>query len=216
LPFDYLRDVAPGAGLVKFPMVMDLNPSVPVKTVAELIAHAKANPGKIGMASYGTGTTSHLAGELFKSMTGTNMIHVPYRGSPPAHIDMMSGQVQVMFDSLTASLPHIRAGAFRALAVLGNVRFDPLPNVPTVGETVPGYEASAWVGFGAPLGTPPEIIEKLNREINAGLADPTIKARLAEVAAIPMPFAPTEFAVFMSAETQKWAKVVKFSGAKPE
>jgi tripartite-type tricarboxylate transporter receptor subunit TctC len=216
LPFDYLRDLAPVAGLVTFPMVMDVHPSVAAANVAQLIALAKANPGKISMASYGTGTTSHLAGELFKSMTGANLLHVPYRGSPQAHIDMMSGQVQVMFDTLTGSLPHIRSGAFRALAVAGKARFDALPDVPTVGETVPGYDASAWGGFGAPKGTPPEIIERLNLEINRGLDNPQVKAQLAGVAATPMPFGAAQFGAFLAAETEKWGKVVKSSGVKPE
>src|SRR5262249_29694842 len=158
VPFDYLRDLAPVAGLVTFPMVLDVHPSVDAENVAQLIALAKTNPGKISMASYGTGTTSHLAGELFKSMTGISLLHVPYRGSPPAHIDLMSGQVQVMFDTLTGSLPHLRSGAFRALAVAGKTRFEALPAVPTVNETVPGYDASGWGGIAAPRGTPPEII----------------------------------------------------------
>ena len=216
LPFDHLRDIAAVAGIARLPMVLVANPAFPAKTVAELIAYAKANPGKIAMASFGTGTTSHLAGELFKSMTATNMIHVPYRGSPPAHVDLTSGQVQVMFDTLTGSLPHIRSGAFRALAVLGNARFEPLPDVPIVGDTVPGYEVEAWSGLGAPRGTPPDIVDRLYREISAALADPTVKARLADVATVPMPLAPAAFAALMAAETEKWGKVVKSAGVKPE
>jgi len=216
LPFNYLLDLAPVAGLATFPLVMDVHPSVAATNVAQLIALARANPGKINMASYGTGTTSHLAGELFKSMTGVNMLHVPYRASPQALIDMMSGQAQVMFDTLTSSLPHIRSGAVRALAVAGKARFDGLSDIPTVGETVPGYEASAWGGFGAPKGTPMEIIETLNREINAGLAHPRIKAQLAAVAAMPMPFGPAAFGAYMAAETEKWGRVVKGAGIKPE
>jgi len=216
LPFNYLRDLAPVAGLVTFPLVMDVHPSVAATNVAQLIVLARANPGKINMASFGTGTTSHLAGELFKSMTGVNMLHVPYRASPQALIDMMSGQAQVMFDTLTSSLPHIRSGAVRALAVAGKTRFGALPDVPTVDETVPGYEASAWAGFGAPKGTPMEIIETLNREINAGLANPRIKAQLAAAAATPMPFGPAAFGAYMAAETEKWGRVVKGAGIKPE
>src|SRR5262249_47139212 len=217
LPFDHLRDLAPVAGFVTFPMVMDVHPSVAATNVAPLIALAKANPGKISMASYGTGTSSHLAGELFKSMTGVDMLHVPYRGSPQAHIDLMSGQVQVMFDTLTASLPHIRSGAFRALAVTGKTRFEALPDIPTVAETVPGYDVSGWAGFCAPRGTPPEIIERLNREINAGgVHDPRVKAQLAGVSLTLTPFGAAEFGAFLAAETEKWGKVIKGLSVKPE
>ena len=216
LPFNLQRDIAPVAGLVDFPLALVAHPSVPAQTVVELIAYAKAHPGKISMGSFGTGTVSHVAGELFKMMTGVNLVHVPYRGSAPMLIDLLSGQVQVAFDVLTTSLPHIRSGALRALAMAGKTRFDPVPDVPTIGDTVPGYEASVWVGVGAPRGTPPEIIERLNREINAGLVNPTIKARLAEVATTPKIFTPVEFGTHVAAEIEKWGRVIKFAGLRAE
>ncbi|MFL5002587.1 MAG: tripartite tricarboxylate transporter substrate-binding protein, partial [Xanthobacteraceae bacterium] len=192
------------------------HPSVPAKTVAELIAHAKANPGKVTMASFGTGSASHLAGELFKMMAGVNMVHVPYRGGAPMITDLVGGQVQVGFDVMVTSLPHIRTGALRALGVAGENRFDILPDVPSIAETLPRYEARTWAGVGVPKGTPPEIIARLNRDINAGLASPTVKARLADVGTIPMIVSAAEFGAFVAAETEKWAKVVKFAGIKPE
>jgi len=216
LPFDVKRDIAPVSGLVAFPMVLVANPSVPARSVAELIAHAKANPGKVTMASFGTGSASHLAGELFKMMAGINMVHVPYRGGAPMVTDLIAGQVQVGFDVMVTSLPHVRTGALRALGVAGNKRFDMLPDVPTVAETVPGYEARTWAGVGVPKGTPLEIIARLNHEINAGLANSTIKSRLAEVGTIPMIFTDTEFGAYIAAESEKWAEVVKFAGIKPE
>jgi len=216
LPFDVLRDIAPVAGLVAYPMVLVAHPSLPAKTVAELIAHAKANPGKVTMASFGTGSASHLAGELFKMMAGINMVHVPYRGGAPMVTDLIAGQVQVGFDVMVTSLPHVRTGALRALGVAGNNRFDMLPDVPTIAETVPGYEARTWAGVGVPNGTPPEIIARLNHEINTGLAHPTIKSRLADIGTIPMVFTPAEFGSYVAAESEKWAKVVKFAGVKPE
>jgi tripartite-type tricarboxylate transporter receptor subunit TctC len=216
LPFQLLRDIAPVSGLIDFPLVMIVNPAIPARTVAEFIAYAKANPGKINMASFGTGSTSHVAGELFKMMSGVNLVHVPYRGESPALTDLMGGQVQVMFDILTGALPHIRSGALRALAMAGKTRSDVLPELPTVGDTVPGYEANSWGGVGVPRGTSAEIIARLNREINAGLADPTVKARLADAATTPLFFAPAEFGAYMAAETEKWAKVVKFAGIKPD
>ena len=203
LPFNLLRDIAPVSGLIDFPFVMIVHPSVPAKTVAEFIAYAKANPGKISMASFGAGSTSHVAGELFKTMTGVNLVHVPYRGSAPALTDMISGQVQVMFDVMTSALPHIRSGALRALAMAGKTRFDGLPDLPTIGDTVPGYAANSWCGLGVPKGTPPEIIGRLNREINAGLANPTVKARLADVSTTPIIYTPAEFGAYMASEVEK-------------
>jgi tripartite-type tricarboxylate transporter receptor subunit TctC len=216
LPFDLLRDIAPVGALVRVPLVMEVNPAVPAKTVAEFIAYAKVNPGKINMASVGVGTPPHLAGELFKAMTGVNMIHVPYRGSAPAITGMIGGQVQVLFDAVPSSLAHIQSGALRALAVTTPSRSSVLPDLPTVGDTVPGYEASTWFGVGVPKGTPTEVIEKLNREINAGLADPTVKARLAEVGTSVFLGAPADFGKFIVAETEKWGKVIRAANIKPE
>jgi tripartite-type tricarboxylate transporter receptor subunit TctC len=212
LSFNFLRDIAPVAGIMRVPNVMEVNPSVPAKTVAEFIAYAKANPGKINWATSGNGTSVHLSGELFKIMTGVQLTHVPYRGSAPALTDMISGTVDVMFDNMPPSLPHIRAGKLRALAVTTNIRSDALPDVPTVAETVPGYEASAFYGMGVPKGTPPEIIDKLNKEINAALADPKIKARLAELGGILIPGTPADFGKLVAEETDKWAKVIKTGG----
>ena len=216
LPFDVRRDIAPVSGLVAYPMLLVANPSVPAKTVTELIAHAKANPGKVTMASFGTGTVSHLAGELFKMMAGVEMVHVPYRGSAPMVTDLLAGQVQVAFDVMVTSLPHVRTGALRALGVAGSNRFDMLPDVPTIAETVPGYEARTWAGVGVPKGTPAEIIARLNHEINAGLANPTIKSRLAEVGTIPMIFTAREFSAYIAAESEKWAKVIRAANIEPE
>ena len=212
LPFDVRRDIV--SGLAVYPMVLVAHPSVPAKTVAELIAHAKANPGKVTMASYGTGSASHLAGELFNMMAGINLVHVPYRGGAPMVTDLIAGQVQVGFDVMVTSLPQIRTGALRALGVAGNNRFD--MHVPTIAETLPGYEARTWAGVGAPKGTPPEIIARLNRDINAGLANPTVRARLAELGTIPMIFTSAEFGAYVAAESEKWAKVIQFAGIKPE
>jgi len=216
LPFDFRRDIAPVCGLVAYPMVLVAHPSVPAKTVAELIAHAKANPGKVSIASYGTGTTSHMAAELLKIMAGINMVHVPYRGSAPMVTDLIAGQVQVAFDVMVTSLPHVHTGALRALAVAGSNRFDMLPEVPTIGETLPGFEVRTWTGVGVPKGTSTEIITPLAREINAGLANPTIKERLAQVGTIPMIFTTAEFSDYIAAEYKKWAKVVEVAGIKPE
>jgi len=216
LNYNFIRDIAPVAGLIRFPNVMVVNPSVPANTIPEFIAYAKANPGKLNMASSGNGSTIHVSGELFKMMTGVNMVHVPYRGSAPMVADLLSGHVQVAFDVMTASLPHIRSSALRALAVAGNTRFAGLPDVPTVSDVVPGFEASAWQGVGVPRGTPNEIIERLNREINDGLANPVIKARLADAATTPMVFTLAEFGAYMAAETEKWAKVIKFANIKPQ
>ena len=216
LPFDIQRDIDPAAGVVSYPMIMVAHPSVPAKSVAELIAHAKANPGKVTMASFGTGSASHLAGELFKFMAGIDMVHIPYRGGAPMTTDLIGGQVQVGFDVMVTALPQVRSGKLRALGVLGAKRFDLLPDVQTVAETVPGYEASTWAGIGVPRGTPPEIIERLNREVNAGLAQPDIRARLADVGTVPMVLNAAGFKAYIAAEAAKWDKVVKIAGIKPQ
>jgi tripartite-type tricarboxylate transporter receptor subunit TctC len=213
LPFDFLRDIVPVAGIARVPNVMEVNPTVPAKTVAEFIDYAKANPGKINMASSGNGTSVHLSGELFMAMTGVKLTHVPYRGSAPALTDMLGGQVQVLFDNMPSSIEHIRSGKLRALAVTTAQRSPALPDVPTVAETVPGYEASAWFGMGAPAGTPAEIIEKLNGAINAVLADPPMQAKLAQLGGVAIPGSAADFGKTNAEETEKWAKVVKFSGA---
>jgi tripartite-type tricarboxylate transporter receptor subunit TctC len=216
LSFNFNRDIASAAGIARVPEVMVASLSIPAKTVPEFIAYAKANPSKLNMASGGIGTPSHMAGELFKMMTGVDMVHVPYRGVAPALTDLISGQVQVMFGASTSSIEHIKAGRLRALAVTTETRSEALPDIPTVGEFLPGYEASNWYGIGAPRNTPVEVIDKLNKEINAGFADPTIKARLANLGAIPFAGSPGDFGEFIAAETEKWAKVVKFSGAKAD
>ena len=213
LPFNFLRDIAPVAGITRVPNVMEVNPRFPAKTVAEFIAYGKANPGKINMASSGNGTSVHLSGELLMAMTGIKMTHVPYRGAGPALTDMIAGTVDVMFDNLPSSIEFVRSGKLRALGVTTEGRNPALPNVPAVTETVPGYEASAWFGIGAPKGTPAAIIDKINRTVNAALADPKMKARLAELGGIPLTGTPAEFGKLMADETAKWEKVVKFAGA---
>jgi tripartite-type tricarboxylate transporter receptor subunit TctC len=200
---------------MRVPLVMEVNPSVPVHTVPELIAYAKANPGKISYASAGIGTPQHVSAEMLKMMTGIDMVQVPYRGAAPALQDLIAGQVQVMIDTTPASMQHIRSGRVRALAVTTLKRADVLPELPTVADTVPGYEATSWFGIGAPRNTPVEIIDKLNKEINAAIADPKIKARLADLGGTVLPGSPADFGKLIAAETEKWAKVVKFSGAKP-
>ena len=216
LSFNFLRDLAPVAGLVRVPNVMEVTVSLPAKTVAEFIAYAKANPGKVILASSGSGTSVHLSGELFKSMTGVDLTHVPYKGAGPALIDLIGGQTQVMFDNLPSSIEYIKAGKLRALGVTTQRRSAALPDVPTVADTVPGYEASAWFGVAAPKGTPAEIVNKLNREINDTLAEPKIKARLAELGGDSIAGSPADFWKLHTMETEKWAKVVKSSGAKVE
>jgi tripartite-type tricarboxylate transporter receptor subunit TctC len=216
LPFDFQRDLAPVAGLVELPFVMEVNPSLPANTVAEFIAHAKANPGKINAASFGTGTVSHMAWELFKLTAGVDMVHVPYHGGAPMVTDLIGGRVQAGIDALPNSLPHIRSGALRALAITGPARSAALPDVPTIGETVAGYEVSGWTGIAVPAGTPAAIVATLNREINAGLGDPRIAARLAEVGGRPILVTAEQFGAMWQRDTDKWAKVVKFAGAKRE
>jgi tripartite-type tricarboxylate transporter receptor subunit TctC len=214
LSFDFVRDIAPVAGFARVPNVMVVPKDLPVKTVAEFIAYAKANKGKVNMASSGNGTSIHLSGELFKKMTGVEMLHVPYRGSAPAVTDLLSGRVQVMFDNLPSSISHIKAGSLRALAVTTATRSAELPDVPTVAETVPGYEASAWFGMGAPKKTPADVIAKLNGEINAILAEPNIKTRIGELGGVIMAGTPEDFGKVIVSETEKWAKVVQFAGAR--
>ena len=214
LNHNFLRDIVPIAGIIRFPNVVVVNPSVPVKTIPELIAYAKANPGKLNMASSGNGSTIHMSGELFKMMTGINMVHVPYRGGALALTDMIGGQVQVMFDNIPTAMEFVRSGKLRGLAVTGAARSEMLPDLPTVAEYLPGYEATSWYGLGAPKGTPTDIVEKLNREVNTILADPKPKARFLELGASLLPGTAAGFGKLVADETEKWGKVVKFAGAK--
>jgi tripartite-type tricarboxylate transporter receptor subunit TctC len=214
LTFNFVRDIAPVGGVCQNPLILEVNPSLPVRTVAELIAYARAHPGELNMASGGIGSTPHLAGELFKMMTGVNMLHVPYRGDAPAVVDLLAGQMQVMFDIAVVSLPHVRAGKLRALAVTTAAPVPILPELPTVGDFVPGYEVVAWQGIGAPKDTRADIIGKLNAAIAAGLADPRIKARLADLGGLPMPLPAADFGKLIAGEIDKWAKVLKFAGIK--
>ena len=216
LNFNFIRDIAPVAPIVRFPYIMVVNPSVPAKTLPEFIAYAKANPGKINMASVGIGSTPHINGELFKVMTGTNMVHVPYRGAAAVMTDLLSGQVQLYFGTTPSSLEYVRTGKLRALAVTIERRLDELPDIPTVGDFVPGYEASNWYGIGAPRNTPVEVIEKLNKETNAGLADPKITARIADLGGSVLTGSPADFGRLIADETEKWGKVVKFVGIKAD
>jgi tripartite-type tricarboxylate transporter receptor subunit TctC len=214
MPFNLQRDIAPVAGLIDFPLVMLTHPSLPAKTVPELIAYAKANPGKISIASFGTGTTSHVAGELFKMTAGIDMTHIPYRGGAPMMTDLIGGQVQVAFDVLTGALSHIKSGDVRALAMAGAARYEGLPDVPTIGETMPLFVANSWCGIGVPRGTSPEIIARLNREVDAGLKDPAVRAKLTALATTPMFFTPDEFGSYIGAEIEKWRKVVRAANIK--
>jgi tripartite-type tricarboxylate transporter receptor subunit TctC len=216
LNFDFLHDIEPVAGLIRFPDVVDVNLDLPVKTIPELIAYAKANPGALNFASSGVGSTLHVAGELFKMMTGVNIVHVPYRGGAPAMLDLIAGRAQVMFDNVPTSVEYIRAGKIRPLAVTSATRIALFPDLPTVADYVPGYEASAWYGIGAPKGTPPEIVDKLNREINAILADPAVKTKLAALGASLLPGSPADFGKLVADETEKWRKVIRFAGIKAE
>ena len=214
LNFNFLRDIEPIAGIIRFPNVVVVNPSLPIKTIPELIAYAKANPGKLNMASSGNGSTIHMSGELFKMMTGINMVHVPYRGGAPALTDLISGQVHVMFDNIPTSAQHIKEGRLRGLAVTGPTRSELLPELPTVADFLPGYEASAWYGLGGPKHVPPEVIDKLNKAMNAVLADPKTKERFAELGGSTVPGSPADFGKLLADETEKWGKVVKFAGIK--
>jgi tripartite-type tricarboxylate transporter receptor subunit TctC len=216
LSFDFLRDIVPVAGIIRFPNVVVVNPSLPIKTIPELIAYAKANPGKLNMASSGNGSTIHMSGELFKMLTGINMVHVPYRGGAPALTDLIAGQVHVMFDNIPTSAEHIKAGRLRGLAVTSAARSQVLPDLPTVADFLPGYEASAWYGLGVPKNTPDEVIDKINKGMNAVLADPKSQARFAELGASLLPGSPADFSRLVADETEKWGKVVRFSGAKPD
>lgn len=216
LPFNFIRDIAPVAGLIKTPNVMVVSNSVPAKSVAEFITYCKANPGKVNMASSGSGTSVHLSGELFKYLTGCEMVHVPYKGAGPALIDLIAGQVDVLFDNLPSSVPHIKSNKIRALAVTSAAAEPSMPNLPTVGATVTGYEATAWFGVGAPKNTPKPVIDKLNSAVNTLLAEPKMKARLAELGGVTIPGTPQAFGKVIADETAKWAKIVEASGARVE
>jgi tripartite-type tricarboxylate transporter receptor subunit TctC len=217
LNFDFIRDIAPITGIATFTFVMEVNPSVPTNTLPEFIAYAKANSGKINMASAGIGSAHHLFGELFKMMTGVEMVHVPYRGSTPALTDLLGSQVQVMFDATTSSLPHIRAGKLRPLAVTTATRSELLPDIPTIGDFVPGYEAHGWLGFGAPKNTPAAVVDRLNNEINSAISDSAIKARLVDLGGLVLPpSSPADFGKLIADETEKWAKVIRAANIKPE
>jgi tripartite-type tricarboxylate transporter receptor subunit TctC len=211
LPFDFIRDTVPVAGIMQLTNIMVIPPSLPFKTVADFIAYGKANPGKLSFASSGNGTSVHMSGELFKAMTGLDMVHVPYRGSAGAYPDLMTEKVHVLFDNLPGSIEFVRSGQLRALGVTVAKRWPALPDIPAIAETVPGYEASIWYGISAPKGTPPEIVAILNKSVTAALADPKMKAKLAELGGIPMPMTPAEFGKLIADETDKWAKVVKFA-----
>jgi tripartite-type tricarboxylate transporter receptor subunit TctC len=216
LNYNFIRDIAPVAGIIRVPNVMEVNPAVPAKTVPEFIAYAKANPGKVNFASGGAGSSTHVSGELFKMMTGVNMVHIPYRGTAPALTDLIAGQVQVMFDNLPGSIEYVRAGKTRALGVTTTTRSDALPDLPTVADFVPGYEVSAWFGLGAPKNTAKEIIDRLNEEINAAFADAKMKGRLTDLGGMALAGSPADFGNLIVDETDKWGKVVKFAGAKPD
>jgi tripartite-type tricarboxylate transporter receptor subunit TctC len=216
LSFNFIRDITPAAGIARSPQVMVVHPSVPAKTVPEFIAYAKANPGKVNMGSAGTGSVTHLAGELFKMMAGVNLAHVPFRGNGPALAAMLGGQVEVQFPSVASAIEYIRTGKLRGLAVTGATRSQALPDLPTVGEFVPGYEISAWFGVGTPKGTPVEVIDKINADVTAGLADPKLKARFVELAEEPMPMTPTEFGKLIADETEKWGKVIRAANLKAD
>jgi tripartite-type tricarboxylate transporter receptor subunit TctC len=217
LNFDFMRDIAPITGIATFEFVMEVNPSVPTKTLPEFIAYAKANPGKINMASAGIGSAHHLFGELFKMMAGVEMVHVPYRGSTPALTDLLGGRVQVMFDATTSSLPHISSGKLRPLAVTTATRSELLPEIPTIGDFVPGYEAHGWIGFGAPKNTPAAVVDRLNNEINSAISDSSIKARLIDLGGLVLPpSSPADFGKLIADETEKWAKVIRAANIKPE
>jgi tripartite-type tricarboxylate transporter receptor subunit TctC len=216
LNFNFVRDIAPVAGTTRSPLVLEVHPTFPTNTVTEFVSFAKANPGKISLASYGTATVSHLAGELFKAMAGVNLLHVPYRGSTPMLTDLLGGQVPASFDNLAASIEYVKLGKLRALAVTSATRSDKLPDVPALHEFLPGFEASAWGGVGAPRNTPTEIIDKLNKQINAGLSDPKLRTRLAEGGGTVLAGSPADFGKFIGDETEKWAKVIKFAGIRPE
>jgi tripartite-type tricarboxylate transporter receptor subunit TctC len=216
LNHNFLRDIVPVAGISREPLGMEVHPSFPAKTVAEFIAYAKANPGKISYGSAGIGSSLHMAGELFKLMAGVELVHVPYRGSPPALTDLLGGQLQLMFSPLPPSVEYVRSGKLRALAVTTATRSQALPDVPVIADAVPGYQASAWYGIGAPKGTPTEIVDKLNAEINAGLADPKLSARLTELGSVPFAGSPADFGKFLAAETDKWGKVIRAANIKAE